>query len=29
LMLMGESMGDRGLLEIGAAVEACISPPLA
>jgi aspartyl-tRNA(Asn)/glutamyl-tRNA(Gln) amidotransferase subunit A len=28
LMLMGESMGDRPLLEIGAAVEACIAPPL-
>ncbi len=29
LMLMGETMGDRKLLEIGLAVEACISPPLA
>ncbi|MDA1100492.1 MAG: amidase [Proteobacteria bacterium] len=27
-MLMGETMGDRPLLEIGSAVEACISPPL-
>ena len=27
--MMGESMGDRRLLEIGLAVEACISPALA
>lgn len=29
LMLMGETMGDGHLLEIGLAVEACVSPPLA
>jgi aspartyl-tRNA(Asn)/glutamyl-tRNA(Gln) amidotransferase subunit A len=29
LMLLGESMDDGRLLEIGAAVEACIAPPLA
>lgn len=28
LMLMGETMGDGPLLEIGSAVEACVSPPL-
>ena len=29
LMLMGETMDDRRLLEIGLAVETCIAPPLA